>query len=169
MEGHGAACAENLSGDGKKMNTMLINRDIIIVGIQAWDIEIGSNCKNIAQELAKNNRVLYVNAPLDRISIFRGRKSEKIRRRIDIVKRGQPEIIDLSNNLWNLFPATIIESINWIGSSLLFDWINRINNKRFARQIQLAIDQLGFKDFLIFNDSDMFRSFYLKELLHPQT
>ncbi len=148
---------------------MLLNRDIIVVGIQAWDIEIGSNCKNIAQEFAKNNRVLYVNSPLDRITAFRERKSEKIRKRIRIVKSKQPELVSISHNLWNLFPATIIESINWIDSPSLFDWLNRINNKRFARQIQWAVDQLGFKDFLIFNDSDMFRSFYLKEYLHPET
>ena len=38
-----------------------MKRDIVIIGIQAWDIEIGSNCKNIALELSKTNRVLYVN------------------------------------------------------------------------------------------------------------
>ena len=63
---------------------MLINRDIIVVGIQAWDIEIGSNCKNIAQELAKTNRVLYVNSPLDRITMFKQKNAEKIKKRINI-------------------------------------------------------------------------------------
>ncbi|MCX6222738.1 MAG: glycosyltransferase [Bacteroidia bacterium] len=148
---------------------MLVNRDIIVVGIQAWDIEIGSNCKNIATEFAKNNRVLYVNAPLDRISMFRERKLERTRRRIQIVKSGKPEIVKISSNLWNLFPATVIESINWIKSPFLFDRLNKINNKRFAKQIKMAADQLGFKDIVIFNDSDMFRSFYLKELLNPET
>jgi len=148
---------------------MLSNRDIIVVGIQAWDIEIGSNCKNIAAEFAKNNRVLYVNAPLDRISMFRERKSERTRRRIQIVKSGKPEIVKISSNLWNLFPATIIESINWIKSPFLFDRLNKINNRRFAEQIKIAADQLGFKEIVIFNDSDMFRSFYLKELLNPET
>ena len=148
---------------------MLLNRDIIVVGIQAWDIEIGSNCKNIAVEFAKYNRVLYVNAPLDRFSLIRDRKSPRNRRRIQIVKSGKPEIVPISSNLWNLFPATVIESINWIKSPFLYDWLNRINNKRFAGQIKIAIDQLGFKDYLIFNDSDMFRSYYLKEFLNPAT
>lgn len=148
---------------------MLVNRDIIVVGIQAWDIEIGSNCKNIAIEFAKHNRVLYVNSPLDRFSMFKHRKSEKINKRIQIVKHGRPEILHISQNLWNLFPSTIIESISWIKSPSLFDWLNRINNKRFARQIKIAIDQLGFKNYVIFNDSDMFRSYYLKELLKPET
>jgi glycosyltransferase involved in cell wall biosynthesis len=101
--------------------------------------------------------------------MFRERKSARIRKRIKIVNTGKPEVAEISTNLWNLFPATIIESINWIGSPRLFDWLNRINNKRFAKQIKSAIVKLGFKDFVIFNDSDMFRSFYLKEYLEPET
>ena len=60
---------------------MIEGMDIIIVGIQAWDIEIGSNCKNIAVEMSRTNRVLYVNSPLDRISKFKERKTEKIKKR----------------------------------------------------------------------------------------
>ncbi|MCX6239387.1 MAG: glycosyltransferase [Bacteroidia bacterium] len=148
---------------------MIKNRDIIVIGIQAWDIEIGSNCKNIAEEFAINNRVLYVNSPLDRISMFRLRKLEKIKKRIKIVKSGKPELVDISKNFWNLYPANIIESISWIKSPKLFDWLNKINNRRFAKQISWAIEKLGFKNFIIFNDSDMFRSYYLKELLKPET
>jgi len=147
---------------------MIQNRDIIIIGIQPWDIEIGSNCKNIAEEFARKNRILYVNSPLDRISMYRYNALERIKKRINIVKKGKPELNKISGNLWNLYPSCLIESINWIKSPKLFDWINRINNKRFAKQISWAISQLEFKNYLIFNDSDMFRSFYLKELLKPQ-
>lgn len=148
---------------------MIQNRDIIIVGLQAWDIEIGSNCKNIAVALSKNNRVLYVNSPLDRITKHKQKGSEKIQKRIQIWKNGVSELNEVSPNLWNLYPSTLIESINWIGISTIFDAINKINNKRFARQIQWAINELGFSNFILFNDSDIFRSFYLKELLRPET
>jgi glycosyltransferase involved in cell wall biosynthesis len=148
---------------------MLQNRDIVIVGLQAWDIEIGSNCKNIAIELAKNNRVLYVNSPLDRITMFRQRKNDRIKKRMSILKSGLSNVSQIIPNLWNLYPATLIESINWIGVPGLFDVLNYINNKRFAKQIKLAIDLLGFKNFILFNDSDIFRSFYLKELLNPES
>jgi len=50
---------------------MLIrNQDIIVTGLQPWDIDIGSNCKNIALEFARHNRVLYVNSPLDRMTFL---------------------------------------------------------------------------------------------------
>ena len=63
---------------------MIKDRDIIIVGIQPWDIEIGSNCKNIALEFAKNNRVLYVNPPMDRFTRFKHRNRERVQKRIQI-------------------------------------------------------------------------------------
>ena len=40
--------------------------DIVITGLQQWYTKIGSNCKNIALQFAKEHRVLYVNSPLDR-------------------------------------------------------------------------------------------------------
>ena len=47
------------------------NRDIVIVSIQPWDLEIAGNSKNLALEFARNNRVLFVNYALDRITRFK--------------------------------------------------------------------------------------------------
>ncbi|MFW1396704.1 hypothetical protein ACEV8T_23205, partial [Vibrio parahaemolyticus] len=79
-------------------------------------VEIGSNCKNIAIEFAKHNRVLYVNSPLDRITKWRGSKDDKIKKRIRVIKGEENGLVPISNNLWNLYPNRMIESINWIGS-----------------------------------------------------
>ena len=68
---------------------MIKGQDIIVVGIQAWDIEIGSNCKNIAVEFAKHNRVLYVNPPLDRATLKRDKNSEKVQKRIKKLPEGE--------------------------------------------------------------------------------
>ena len=146
---------------------MLIKgKDIIVTGLQPWDIDIGSNCKNIALEFSKNNRVLYVNAALDRMTLLRRKNDPKILRRKRILNGAEPDLIELGPNLWNLYPRTILESINQIGSDKFFDWLNRINNRRMAKQILSAVSRLGFKDYIIFCDSDMFRSFHLKEFLH---
>ena len=47
---------------------MITGRDFIITGLQPWNIAIGSNAKDIAREIAKNNRVLYVNTPVDMLN-----------------------------------------------------------------------------------------------------
>ncbi len=142
--------------------------DIVVTGLQAFDSAIGSNCINLALEFAKKHRVLYVNYPVDRLTLYRERKDPRIMKRRKILKGELDDLIQVQDNLWNLFPRTILESISQISNDCLFDFLNRINNRRFARQIGKAIRKLGFHDFVIFNDSDMFRSFYLKELLKPK-
>jgi len=142
--------------------------DIVVTGLQAFDSAIGSNCINLALEFAKKHRVLYVNYPVDRLTLYRERKDPRIMKRRKILKGELDDLIQVQDNLWNLFPRTILESISQISNNCLFDFLNRINNRRFARQIGKAIRKLGFRDFVIFNDSDMFRSFYLKELLKPK-
>ena len=148
---------------------MIANRDIVVIGIQAWDIEIGSNCKNIAEEFARNNRVLYVNAPLDRITRHRETENPKIQRRIRVNEGKEPDLIEISHNLWNLYPRGLVESINKIGAPWLYDWLNKRNNRIFAASIRSAMQRLGFKDIILFNDSSMFLGLYQKELLNPRT
>ena len=142
--------------------------DIIIIGLQSWDIGIGSNCKDIARELAKNNRVLYVNSPLNRMTMIRNRRDPKIRKRKDILKGKVEDITRESQNLWILDPLTILESISRLPWNWLFDKLNRVNNERFAREIRTALHRLQFRDYILFNDGSMFRGFYLKELLNPK-
>ena len=146
---------------------MIKGKDIIIVGIQPWDIEIGSNCKNIAHEFSKHNRVLYVNPPTDRITILKEKNKPKVQKRIQICKGKFPSMELIQDNLWNLYPKTIIESINWIGSEWLYDTLNKRNAKFFANDILEAVEELEFENYLLFNDSSMFLGMYLKELLNP--
>ncbi|HOI32780.1 MAG TPA: glycosyltransferase family 1 protein, partial [Bacteroidales bacterium] len=147
---------------------MIKNRDFIIVGLQALDSRIGSNCINLANEIARHNRVLYVNYPLDRLTKIREKNDPLIQKRIRINKGEESELVQVSDNMWTLFPKTTLESISQLPFDGLFDFFNKINNKRFAREIKKAIDTLGISNYFIFNDSDMFRSFYLKELLKPE-
>lgn len=152
------------------MEEVLIkNRDFIIVGQQAWDVEIGSNCKNIALELSKNNRVLFVNPPLDRVSQFRERHDVKIIKRIKMLRGEEDNLVFIQDNLWNLYPDCVLESINWIKSHFLFDTINRWNNARYAKAVRHAVQLLGFNNFILFNDNDIFKSYYLIDLLQPET
>lgn len=145
---------------------MIRNRDIVIVGLQPWDIEIGSNCKNIALEFSKHNRVLYVNAPIDKKTLLKDKKKPYLEKRLQIIASGDT-IIPIAPNMWNLYPTNVIQSINWIPFTPVFRVLNRMNGKMFAKDIQNAIDKLGFKDIILFNDSDMLRSYHMSDLLKP--
>lgn len=144
---------------------MIRNRDIIVVGLQPWDVEIGSNCKNIAMELSQHNRVLYVNRALDRISAIRSARDGKVQTRRNSIKGITDDINSINASLWTLDPRTILESINWIPLPAIFDRFNHLNNKRLAQEINKAAKRLGFSDILLFIDNDFFRALYLPELL----
>jgi glycosyltransferase involved in cell wall biosynthesis len=146
----------------------MINKDVVIVGLQSWDLDIGSNCKNIALEISKHNRVLYVNSPLDRSTVLKNKTKPEVQKRLKILKGEEDCLVKINDNMWNLFPKTVLESVSQLKPDFLFNVLNRVNNKRFAKQIKDAIERLGFKYFILFNDGDMYRSFYLKELLKPE-
>ena len=148
---------------------MIKGQDIIVVGIQAWDIEIGSNCKNIAMEFAKQNRVLYVNPPLDRATLKREKSTEKVQKRIKIKNGEETGLVQIAENLWNLYPKTLTESINWIPFHSIFKLLNKRNSRFFSNDIITAMHQLNFKDVFLFNDSSMFLGLHLKEYLSPKS
>lgn len=152
-----------------QQNDRIKGRDIVVVGQQPWDVSIGSNCKNIAIEWSKYNRVLYVNAPLDRKTLYQSKSDPKIQTRLEVISGSKVGLIQIQDNLWNLYPNVMIESINWIPLQGLFEWLNKRNNQLFAQSIQKAILELGFENIILFNDNDMFRSFHLKEMLQPAT
>jgi len=149
-----------------KSPTTLLN-DVIIIGQQPWDTEIGSNCKNIALELSKTNRVLYINSPLDRITFYRGKDDPKVQKRVNVIRHKEEGLVKIQDNLWNYYPDCFVESINFLSSTAIFSFINKFNNRRLAKSIGKAIGTLGFKDIILFNDNEMFKGFYLKEFLRP--
>lgn len=146
---------------------MITNRDIVIVGQQPWDVEIGSNCKNIALEMSRHNRVLYVNCPLDRITSMRERKDTKTKKRLAVIAGKENGLVKIQDNLWNLYPDCLVESVNWINVDFLFTAINKSNNKKFAASIWKAMDELSFSNVILFNDNEIMKCFYLKEFLQP--
>ena len=149
-------------------NNTLNNCDIIMVGQQPWDVEIGSNNKNIAVQFSKHNRVLYVNSALARITAIKHRSTPEVKKRLNVINHKEDGLTEIQPNLWVYYPDEMIESINWITNKFLYSRLNKLNNKRFARSINKAIEKLGFKDYILFNDNDILSSFYLKELLKPK-
>ncbi len=134
-------------------------------GLQPWDIEIGSNFKNMAVEIARHNRVLYVNRPLDRLSYIKYRNDKKIQARIQSFKSGQGVLNLLKENLWVLNPAVLIESVNWMHAGKIYNHLNKRNNKKLAAQISQNAAELNFKKPILIIDNDFFNALYFKEFL----
>ena len=106
----------------------LQGKDIVIISLQPWYYNIGSNCKDIATRLAEHNRVLYVNKPINRKTWVSKDKDEGIQLHYDIIKNNGNKIETVRKNMWQLFPESVIESINWLPSTSVF---KKLLNKLF--------------------------------------
>ncbi len=147
---------------------MLKNRDIIITSIQSWNVSTSSNIKNIAYELSKCNRVLYVCPPVDKYSLLPDNiPSDKGFSAVENRGDSISNIHQINKGLYVLIPCHNLDYMNRIPFNSLFDYVNKMNNKRLSMDIQFAIEYIGIKNYIHICDSDLFRSFYLKELLKP--
>ncbi|MDR0988560.1 MAG: glycosyltransferase family 1 protein, partial [Prevotellaceae bacterium] len=148
------------------------NRDFIITSLQSWDIEIGSTIKNTALELSKQNRVLYINPPMDYATRLRamlhtsGKLSPAFVRRMEVIKGNADPIRIINRNLWVVDCPFTLHSVSKLPGSL-FNLFNRENNKQIGRLIVREAAALGFEQYIHLIDTDIFRSRYLKEFIRP--
>lgn len=142
-------------------------RDFIITGLQSWDIPIGSNAIDIAKEIAVDNRVLYVNSPLDLMTIFRNKPTPETLQRLDVYRKKKKPLRQLSENLWVLDFPFWIWSVNGLPDGALFDFFNQLNNRKIFNYVSKVASELKFKDAIHFIDNDIYRSFYSKDILKP--
>jgi len=136
------------------------DRDIVLFSSQPWNSEIAFNFKDMAFELARYNRVLFIDRAPDRHSMLK--RFFTFKKEKEAISTGPERMAD---NLWILHPASLLESGNWSPTYKLFDFFNRTNNKRLAAEIKKAIRELNFNDCLLVNDNDFFRGLYQKSLL----
>ena len=140
--------------------------DIVIIGLQPWNISLGSNCIDIAKVFSRFCRVLFVNRATDQrselVNYLKGIKSLRFKPKIN-----QFQLVNVQDNIWVLDTGIVLTSIN-LFKGKLYKFLLRRNNQKFASQIKRGITQLGFKDVILFNDNDFFNGQFLKEDLAPQ-
>ncbi len=137
------------------------NRDIVLFSFQPWNCDIAFNFKDMAYELARHNRVLFIDRAIDRNTVLKSKLFPK-----GVSSEKPAEAWEkIQENFWVFHPQSVLESGNWSPSFKLFDFFNRINNKRLATEIKAAIRKLNFKEVMLINDNDFFRGLYQKDLL----
>lgn len=146
-------------------------RDFIITSLQSWDIEIGSTIKNTALEISRQNRVLYVNPPMDaatRVRLLTGKaKPSPIhRRQLEVLREKASPLRSVHPNLWVSDCPFLIHSVGQL-PTFLFNLLNRKNGQKIGQWISEQAATLGFKDYVHLIDTDLFRSLHLKEFLRP--
>ncbi len=143
------------------------DRCVIMFGLQPWDIEIGSNFKNMAMEISGANKVLYINRPLDRVNYYKNRKDKKVKARLESIKQNKNRLTEIKKNLWVLNPRIILESINLLPKGALYNYLNKRNSRKIGFEILHAAKELGFEDTVLIVDNDFLNGLYLKEFINP--
>jgi teichuronic acid biosynthesis glycosyltransferase TuaH len=140
--------------------------NFVIISLARWNVEFGCNIRDISYELAKHHKVLYVDVPLKRKERLFKKKTEQV---IEVQKRitEGTNLIKLSDNLWHYIDFSVLESVNSIENNFLFDAINKINNKKLAKVLKRAIKLVGFEDYILINDNDIYNGLHLKKYLNP--
>ncbi len=141
-------------------------KKVIMFSVQPQDIEIGSNSVNLSIEFQRDNEILYINNPLDINSLLFDRSRSSKNRRKTLFFRA-PELVKATDKMWVLNPRTVLLSINRLPHGWLYMQLLKFNNWLFAQRVKKAAKKIGFTDFSIFNDCDMFRSLYMKDYLKP--
>jgi teichuronic acid biosynthesis glycosyltransferase TuaH len=142
-------------------------KNFIITGLQSWDIPIGSNAIDIAKQIALDNKVLYVNSPLDMMTMYRNKPSEETRHRLQVLKKKKKPLQQITENLWVLDFPFYVWSINGLPDGFLFDIFNKANNKKIFNYTKKVADELGLSNPVHLIDNDIYRSFYAKDVLKP--
>lgn len=141
------------------------NYDFIVTSSKPWDSPGMEEVKNLALEISRNNRVLYVNPPRDIIRLMK--KSIELDTRPK-TSGGNLAIKQEGDSLWILEPPVVTTPVNIIKYDAVFDVLLKRNNRKLSRAIFWAINNLEFEDIIHINYDDLLGSFYLKELLIPK-
>ena len=141
----------------------------IIIAQQEWELNLGSNARNLAVEFSKKNAVLYVNPAIDIKSIIKQIGTVHGRNRLKLALGFEKNTLKVSENLWVHTPQTVSFSINWLKQINLHNFLNERNGKGFFNSLKQAISQLGWKNeqCTVLNDSQMFTGLFTKKYFQP--
>lgn len=140
--------------------------NFVIFSLSNWNINYGCNIKDISLELAKHHNVLYVDVPLKRKESWFKKDSALVKEVIERTK-SREYLKKIDENLWHYISDEVLESVNSLGNNYVFDFVNHLNNKRFAKSLKNAIHEVGFDDYILLNDNDVYNGLYLKKMLAP--
>jgi teichuronic acid biosynthesis glycosyltransferase TuaH len=141
----------------------------ILIAQQEWELNLGSNARNLAVEFSKTRPVIYVNPDTNIKSIIANISTPYGRNRLKLALGLGENTVKVADNLWLHTPQNIGYSINFLKNFTLYDILNRRNAKGFFNSLKKAIKKLNWKseNCIVFNDSQMFAGPFVKEFFEP--
>ncbi|MCU0345294.1 MAG: glycosyltransferase [Saprospiraceae bacterium] len=145
------------------MSMELNNEQILCIGFPAWEGDYLKSTVQLVGELAKNNRVLYVEYPFtwkDAIMGKIGRAKTPWRRILGKEQRLRSLRLDNGAAI-NVLTLPPMLPVNFIGNEFLYDTMMGANAQTAYRAIQAAMSELGFHRPVVVNAFNPFLGVFL--------
>lgn len=129
------------------------NKDIIVLALPRFDGKYESTSFNISYELAKNNRVVFVDNPFTLKDVVRSIRSYQFKKRWRKFLPFSDGLIPFENHgvKLNIQVLPPILPINPLPKGFVYNALSQFNHWLIARRIKKAIRRLKMKDYIFIN------------------
>lgn len=132
---------------------MLRNHNIVAFNLSRWDAPVISPGLMIARELAKYNKVMFIDHPFNFQDVIKQRKSPSVRKRMKHFipfARGLEVLTNHSSSMHVLYPHPVLP-INFLPPGKLYNFFSWVNHRIIARRIKKATRELDMKEIIFIN------------------
>lgn len=134
----------------------LVGHDVVCLSVMDWDHPFQSSRHHLMRELARRNRVLFVDASANPVDCWRGRHEERFRRKLE-AWRGQGGLRQVEERLWVWTPPPVLP-MGQIGPTWLFEPIYRLNQWALGRGLKRVAHELQFQQPILWISFDVLTS-----------
>lgn len=136
---------------------------LVIFPLAKWDAPYSSTTFSLAKEFSKNNKVIYVDAPVTLKDLLFNLKRPDIKRRISRLIKGE-YIQQFNDNLSICYLPPVIP-INFLSQGRIYRFFKAINERIVFKFLRKRLSKLGHEKYIYVN---IFNPFYNhKSYLRP--
>jgi teichuronic acid biosynthesis glycosyltransferase TuaH len=133
------------------LDMTLQDQNIIIFSQMQFDNALESTNYTLAKQLAKDNRVFYVDRPYTWLDYLKFRNTPGFKTRKPHFFSPSNSVIATDNPNLNIIITPPVPSINALPEGKLYRWALKLNEKIVGRRLQKVIKDLDVKDYIYIN------------------
>ena len=134
----------------------LKNQTIFMLGLMRFDNPIESTNFTIARQLARHNRVFYVDNPYTYKDYLRGIGTPAFRRRYGHAARASNGVVDTDQPNLKVIITPPVPSINWMPEGKVYRKALHSAEKLICRSITAVAKQAGISDYIFINSFNFY-------------
>jgi len=131
--------------------------DIILLALARWDGNYSSTAFSLAQELAQEHRVFYIDNPFTYTDFIRKPTASYFKNRRSAFFKKSENVKSIDTNLFAVCPKLMIPT-NWLADGKLYKTLNRFNHRSLSKTINQLIKDYRINKFVFINSFNPFYS-----------